>query len=339
MFSLFAQEEREVKRQTLHDPLVVLNQHIDFSMIAAAIEYKINLGKSKHGGRPPYPTILMIKLLLLQQLYHLSDDALEYHVLDRMSFQRFLGLEKSGKVPDAKTIWLWRERLNKQDLMGDISAAISLQLQQAGYIARGGQMIDATLISAPVQRNTREENKKIKQDEKIEDWSPAKRSQKDVDARWVIKNEVRHYGYKLHVNADKKWKFIRHYQVTSANVHDSQVLEEILDPCNTGKHIYADSAYAFISREHALKKMGYRVDIQHKGTRNKPLSKTQQQRNHRISKSRARVEHVFGRMSQMGGKGIRSIGLLRAKVTLGLKVGIYNLQRLATLKKNGIIPV
>ena len=169
MISLFAREERDTKRQSLNDPLALLDRHIDFTAIAAAVDAKLALGTSSRGGRPPYPTVVMVKLLLLQQLYNLSDDALEYQVLDRTSFQRFLGLEHSRRVPDAKTIWVWRERLVKQDLIGDISAAVSGQLQRAGFLARGGQIIDASIVNAPIQRNRREENAAIKQDQTPED--------------------------------------------------------------------------------------------------------------------------------------------------------------------------
>lgn len=121
MISLFAREERDAKHETLNDPLTLLSRHIDFAAIAEVVDAKLQLGPSGRGGRPPYPTVVMVKLLLLQQLYNLSDDAFEYQVLDRTSFQRFLGLEHSRQVPDAKTIWVWRERLKTQDLIGDIS--------------------------------------------------------------------------------------------------------------------------------------------------------------------------------------------------------------------------
>ncbi|MBS0463627.1 MAG: transposase, partial [Proteobacteria bacterium] len=131
MISLFVGQERATQRQKLNDPLSVLGQHIDFAGIAAAVDAKLALGPSGRGGRPPYPTALMVKLLLLQQLYNLSDEALEFQVLDRASFQTFLGLEHHGRVPDAKTIWVWRERLKQDDLIGDISAAISDQRSAA----------------------------------------------------------------------------------------------------------------------------------------------------------------------------------------------------------------
>jgi IS5 family transposase len=338
MISLFAREERDAKRRSLNDPLALLERHIDFTAIAAAVDAKLTLGSSGRGGRPPYPTVVMVKLLLLQQLYNLSDDALEYQVLDRTSFQRFLGLEHSRRVPDAKTIWVWRERLKTQDLIGDISAAVSGQLQRAGFLARGGQIIDASIVNAPIQRNRREENEAIKQDRVPDDWNAAKRAQKDVDARWTKKHGKSYYGYKLHANTDRRWGFIRQYEVTAANVHDSQHFETILDPGNTSRTIRADSAYADRAREAELKQQGYRVDIQHKGHATKPLSEAQQRRNHRIARDRAFGEHPFARLTQQGGKCLRTIGLMRATVVIGLKVASHNLMRLARLQHRGVVP-
>ncbi len=338
MISLFAGEERDAKRDSMKDPLVVLARHINFSAIAAAVDGKLSLGGSSRGGRPPYPTVVMVKLLVLQQLYNLSDDALEYQVLDRASFLRFLGLERSPRVPDAKTIWAWRERLKTHDLIGDISAAVSGQLDRAGFIARGGQIIDASIVDAPIQRNKREENQAIKRDEVPEDWSDAKREQKDVEARWTKKHGKSFYGYKLHANTDRRWGFIRRHDVTAANVHDGQRFECLLDSSNTRRTIRADSGYADRGREARLRAQGYVVDIQHKGSATKPLSEAQRRRNHRIAKDRAFGEHPFARIAQQGGKYLRTIGLARAKVVIGLKVVAHNLMRLSKMQEARIQP-
>lgn len=338
MISLFANDDRARKRDTLGDPLQVLDRHIDFAAIAAVIDAKVKLGGSGRGGRPPYPTVLMVRLLVLQQLYNLSDDALEYQVLDRGSFQRFLGLTHSGRVPDAKTIWVWRERLKQHDLIGDISAAVSGQLSRAGFIARGGQIIDASIVNAPIQRNSREENAAINQGNIPEDWNAAKLAQKDVEARWTTKHRTHYYGYKLHANTDQRWGFIRAAEVTVASVNDTRVFETLLDPLNTSRDVYADRGYAKRERERDLKTQGYRPQIQRKGDAHRPLSKAQQRRNRRIAKQRAFGEHPFARLAQMGGKCIRTIGLLRAQVQLGLKVAVHNLQRLSRLLEKGVIP-
>ncbi len=338
MISLFAGEERKTKRERLGDPLQVLNKHIDFAALAKAVDAKLVIGDSGRGGRPPYPTELMIRLLVLQQLYNLSDDALEYQVLDRSSFQRFAGLEHSGRVPDAKTLWVWRERLKKQGLIGDISEAVGRQLSSAGFIARGGQIIDASIVTAPIQRNPRAENEAIGRGDVPEDWSEAKRSQKDVDARWTQKHGKSYYGYKLHANTDRRWGFIRHMAVTTASVNDTTVFETILDETNTSRNVYADRGYAKAAREEALRDAGYRDHIQRKGQAGKPISQAQQRRNQRIAKQRAFGEHPFARLAQMGGKCIRTIGLARAKVVIELKVIAHNVMHLARLQHRGVVP-
>jgi IS5 family transposase len=338
MMSLFAVEERTAKRERLGDPLQVLDRHIDFSALAQAVDAKLVIGDVGRGGRPPYPTELMIRLLVVQQLYNLSDDAMEYQLLDRASFQRFAGLERSGRVPDAKTIWVWRERLKKQDLISDISEAVGLQLAQAGFIARGGQIIDASIVTAPVQHNPRDENEAIEQGDVPEDWSTAKCAQKDMEARWTKKHGKRYYGYKLHANTDRRWGFIRRMEVTPASVNDTEVFESILDKTNTCKDVYADRGYAKHARETELYVQGYRARIQRKGTAARLISEAQQRRNRHIAKQRAFGEHPFACLAQMGGKHVRTIGLVRARAVIKLKVITHNLMHLARLKQRSVVP-
>lgn len=338
MISLFAAEDRAAKLDRIGDPLQVLDKHIDFAAIAAAVDAGLTIGKSAKGGRPPWSTEVMVRLLVLQQLYNLSDEALEFQVLDRRSFLRFAGLERSSRVPDARTLWVWRERLKQGDLMGDISAAVSGQLQRAGFIARGGQIIDASFVTAPIQRNTREENAQIKQGQAPADWSDAKRAHKDVEARWARKHGKNSFGYKLHANTDRRWGFIRRAEVTPASVNDSIMFEQVLDPANIAREVYADRGYRKRSRDRELKAQGYRPRIQRQGEAGHPLSARDQQRNRAISRHRAFGEHPFARLAQMGGKCLRTVGLARAKVQIGMKVAAHNLQHLARLLERGVVP-
>ncbi|HEU0197582.1 MAG TPA: transposase, partial [Nevskiaceae bacterium] len=161
----------------------------------------------------------------------------------------------------------------------------------------------------------------------------------DTEARWTQKHGKSYYGYKLHANTDRRWGFIRVAQVTTASVNDTQVFEAILDPTNTCRDVYADRGYAKRSREIDLRTHGYRDGIQRKGTATRPASATQQRRNHRLAKQRAFGEHPFARLTQMGGKHLRTIGLARAKVVIGLKVIAHNLMHLARLQHRGVVPV
>ncbi len=196
-------------------------------------------------------------------------------------------------------------------------------------------MVDASFVSAPKQRNSREENAKIKDGEIPERFeaNPNVKRQKDMDARWTKKNGVGHYGYKNHVNADREHKLIRGYEVTSAEVHDSQEFYELLRD-NTWKDVWADSAYWSEDNERMLAASGYRSHIHKKGHRNRPLSDREIRANHRKSTIRARVEHVFGSMAnEQGGMFVRVIGLDRARIKIGMMNLVYNMRRFVTLNR------
>ncbi|MFT7524935.1 MAG: IS5 family transposase [Arenicella sp.] len=168
------------------------------------------------------------------------------------------------------------------------------QLNDKGYKARKGKIVDASLVDVPKQRNTKKENTQIKNSEIPERFTenPNVAAQKDVDARWAKKNKEVHYGYKNHATIDNEHKLIREYVVTSAEVHDSNVFEEILSE-NTSKDVWADSAYRNEDHELRLDAMGYRSHVNKKGARNMPLTEKVIKTNTRKSKVRARVEHVF----------------------------------------------
>jgi len=207
------------------------------------------------------------------------------------------------------------------------------QLDRAGLIARKGQLIDASFVKAPVQRNTPDENAQIKAGETVDDWSASKRSQKDTDARWTKKGDKSYYGYKSHVNVDNAHKLVRKYAVTDASVHDSRALGDLLDSGNTGRDLWADSAYRSEAVEEQLKAQGYRSRIHRKGVHCKPLTDREKQGNRTRSKTRCRVEHVFAWMAQWGGKAVRCIGLARAEVRIGFMSLVYNMRRFCSIRR------
>ena len=336
--SLFAEHERETRRSSIGDPLVGLAKHVDFEALAASIDDAAPRPSRAKGGRPPYPTVLMVKILVLQQLYNLSDDALEYQLLDRRSFLQFLDLTESSSIPDAKTIWLFRDRLAQAGAGTLVFEQVQQQLHQHGYLARCGQIIDASLVQAPVQRNKREEAETVKEGTMPLAWKPYKRAQKDVDSRWTKKHGKNHFGYKLHASIDRRCKLISKRAVTHAAVSDSTVFEVLLDPNNTSRDVFADRGYPSAEREENLTKAGWRVQIQRKGSATRGISATQKQRNRRIATPRARVEHVFGALAQMGGKFVRCKGIVSTTLSMHLKAAVYNLKRLVFLKESGFIP-
>lgn len=331
--------QRTTKLAQMGDPLVGLNSQIDWEAFRPELNRVHEKARKSNAGAKPIDVVLMFKVLVLQQLHNLSDERIEYQIRDRLSFMRFLGLQLEDRVPDAKTVWLFRERLKELKLVEVLFARFHEQLATRGYVARAGQMIDATFVEVPRQRNGREENAKIKAGETPADWleesAQPMRRQKDVDARWTKKNNEPHYGYKSHINADEAHKLVHSFAVTDAAVHDSQVFEELLDQTaqDDGKKrpAYADSAYRSKAQEEKLAADNITSQICEKGARNHPLTEEQKASNKNKSKVRARVEHVFGAQAQMGGHIVRTIGLLRAEVKIGMMNLVYNMMRLGQL--------
>lgn len=319
--------------------LIRINKFVDIKEISRLVEDAIGLDRSSSKtkiGRPPYSTDILVRMVILQQLYNLSDEQTEYQCLDRLSFSQFLGIHFGESVPDAKTLWAFKELLKKHNLGEAIFQEVEKQIVQKGYLPRGGQIIDGTMVKAPIQRNTKEENKKIKAGDIPENWSEPQKKQKDTDASWVKKNGVSTFGYKLSANVDNKFKIIRLVHISPVHEHDSQHLQHLFDKRNTSKNFYADSAYAGKSHLEMINDAGCTEKVNRKGTKNKPLTKQQKKRNKNLSKVRCRVEHVFGDMASMGGKFVRCIGLSRAKLALNLKAACYNMRRLCYLKYSQI---
>jgi transposase, IS5 family len=324
------QQKRRKRLEQNKDPLRQLNAIIDWELFRPCWEEIEPVRAVGQPGRKPMDRMLLFKLLILQQMYNISDEQLEYQVHDRLSFRRFLGLTLEDEVPDAKTVWLFRKQLQEAELIEGLFEKFADYLSEQGYHASGGQILDATLVPVPKQRNHREENESIKQGQTPEGWqeNPHKLSQKDLDARWTQKNGVNHYGYKDHINIDKDYGFIRRYRVTDASVHDSQAFCSVLDGENDSDEIWADSAYRSEALEAVLKEVGYDSQIHERGYRNRPLHETQLESNRHKSKVRATVEHVFGGwVTTMGGKMVRCIGIKAVKAQLGLKNLTYNLKR------------
>ena len=337
--SLFALQERETKLNKLGDVLSVMNKHIDFAALAAEIDRVVPRPSKLKGGRPPFPTELMVRVLLVQQMFNLSDEQTEYQLLDRLSFQRFVGLRDSSQIPDRTTIWTFKERLVVAKASDRIFEAANAQLSRHGYVARGGQMIDASLVPVPTQHIGRADKAIVEQGATPLDWSPAQRRQKDTDAAWVKKHGKSYFGFKLTTSTDVRYKLIRKIAVSTASAHDTLHLESVLDESNTRRDLYADKGYTDKEREVRLKQQGWRPHIQRKAKKGKPLSACQEKRNNRISKTRVRVEHPYAALEQMGGKLLRSIGLARAELHLSCKVATYNLRRLCYLIEAGISPL
>jgi transposase, IS5 family len=321
------------------DPLEAIDRLMPWENFRADIEAVVltpdEMRKSS-AGRKPVDAIVMFRMLVLHALHNLSDEQVEYQVRDRLSFTRFLRLGIEDSIPDATTLWLFREKLARAGLIEKLFDRFDQHLAAHGYMARGGQMVDATIVPVPKQRNSRDENEAVKAGQTPAEWAkkPAKLRQKDRDARWTKKHGKSFFGYKNHVNADAKHKLIRCYEVTDAAVHDSQKLEGLLDRSNTSADVFADSAYRSAEIEAKLKASGFKSRIHRRANRNHPLSDAQTRANRAKSRVRARIEHVFGaQQNSAGGRIVRTIGLVRARAKIGLQNLAYNIRRMVTLEQ------
>ncbi len=328
------------KLSKLKDPLEKLNNTIDFELFRETLNmiYQKTDRKSKAGAKP-YDYVLMFKVIILQRLYNLSDEQMEFQLNDRLTFKRFVGLDFSHKVPDTNTIWTFKEKLKDNDNERKLFDYFYKQLEEQELIVSEGKMVDASFHEVPRQRNTREDNKTIKEGEIPEQWKEEKNKyklpHKDTDARWTKKNNQTYYGYKNHVKADLGSKLIDNYTVTDASVHDSQALEILLNEKDKGQALYADSAYTGETQEAAINKVEMVNKVHEKGYKNKPLTEAQKENNKNKSKYRVRVEHIFGFMeNSMRGSYMRIIGIARARVVIGLTNLAYNICRAVQLGIN-----
>lgn len=338
--SFFDESERLAALSKLNDPLEILAKHVDFELFRPVLK-GIFAREENTAGAKPYDVVFMFKILILQRLYKLSDQQAEYQITDRMSFTRFLGLRIGEAIPDYSTVWRFREALTEANAVKPLFEHFGAHLAAKGLLPQEGMIVDASFVEVPRQRNTREENAQIKNNQTPEAWEnqPKKLSQKDTDARWTKKNEQTHYGYKNHVRNDADTNLIADYTVTPASTHDSQGLDELVGPGDRGRELWADSAYASEQTEAKLKRWGVKSHIHEKGTRAAALDKVQLRHNREKSKIRCLIEHAFGFIQNtMNGPELEYIGLERIKTGIGLTNLTYNLCRFVQLVRLNRVP-
>lgn len=313
------------------DPLQRLGETVDFESFRPELERALYKPAKGPGGAPRWDAVLMFKLLVLQRLYNLSDEQVEFQTTDRLSFRRFLGLSLCDAVPDSRTAWLFRETLVQAGTLERLFAAYRDQLLAAGLITREGSLVDASFVTVPKQRNTREENDQLKQGQVPADWSPDKRAHKDRDARWTRKGPDTFFGYKNHVKVDRQSKLIVAFKVTPASANDGAQLPDLVDA--TDRVVHADCAYnRELVRAH-LRQNGVRACLQQKGTRHVQLTEAQRQTNRRHAKTRVRVEHVFALIkNSLHSDHLRYIGQKRIQAAVALTNLLHNLLRVGQLR-------
>ena len=342
MAGLFDYESQlnEIKKHK--PPLQKLNEIIDWELFRKPIEEALTKDdKKSNAGRKPYDKLLMFKILILQRYYNLSDEQTEFQIKDRLSFLDFLGLQIGDNVPDEKTIWLFKEQLKEKNLAKTLFDIFTAKLVSNGVVAKEGTLVDASFIKVPKQRNKRDENSDIKKGAVPLEFGKSKNklSQKDCDARWVTKYKTKEFGYKDHISVDQKTKVITNYTVTPSSTHDSQAIKDLINEDDNA--LYADSAYKSKEIEDYLKENNVKSKIINRAYRNKSLSNKQHKQNHKHSKTRVRVEHIFGTLktSMNNALSLKAIGLQRIKSLTGLLNLTYNLLRYEQLARLKKIPI
>jgi IS5 family transposase len=345
--SLFSLAEHLERLSKDGDPLEVLADTVEFEHFRPILVRGLGYSDGAKGGRPPFDPVSMFKVLVVQAQHNLSDARMEFMIRDRLSWMRFFGFDLGGTMPDENTIRHYRNRLTESGTLEALMQAFEQQLRERGYLAMGGQIVDATLVPAPKQRNTDEEKAAVtagKSARQIWPGKPDKAHQKDVDARWTVKvgGKVRYrpdgtplpqiatpvFGYKSHISIDRCFGFIRKGKVTSAAQSDGRELRHIIDPNNTASDVWADSAYRSARNEALLKSNMLKSRIHRRKPKGRPMPKNMARANAAKSAIRARVEHVFAHQKGRYGLFIRTIGLARAQTKLTLANLAYNFTRL-----------
>jgi IS5 family transposase len=333
------------------DPRERLSRTVDFELFRPILMKALRRSHPSKGGRPGFDPVLKFKMLVLQALHGLSLQQTDYLVRDRLSWMRFCGLGPGDAVPDANTLWDFREALIAANALDRLFERLDAAINDAGYLPMGGQIIDASLVAAPKQRNSEGEKADIKSGKVPDDWKdkPAKLRQKDRDARWTVKFSkakpkedgepqidiaIPVFGYKSHISIDRRHGIIRRGKTTDAAAHDGARLREgLIDTANTASGVWADTAYRSAANEAFLEKAGKASHIHHKKPRGRPMSSPVARANARKSKIRARVEHVFAEQKDRMSLFIRTIGIARASAAIMLVNMAYNMRRWCWLER------
>ena len=343
---LFGLSDQLKRLSDCGDPLETMGRVVDFEIFRPALEKALAYGDGAKGGRPPYDPVAMFKVLILAAQNTVSDARMEFLIRDRLSWLRFLGFDLGAVTPDENTIRLFREKLTRAGALDALFTAFDRCLRDRGYLPMGGQIVDATLVAAPKQRNTVAEKEAIKAGQSAaEIWpeNPAKAAQKDTDARWTVKFAkarplpggkpgidiaIPSFGYKSSIAICRRYGFIRSAKVTDGARFDGRMLRDVVTRDNTGSDVWADTAYRSQANEAWLKSMGRVSRVHRKKPRGKPMPRRTSGANAKRSAVRARVEHVFARQKDQMGLFVRTIGIARAEAKITLANLVYNIDRL-----------
>ena len=278
--------------------------------------------KSSKRGRPTTPVLFSLKCLFIQFLYGLSEPGLEDALIDRLSFQRFLGISFDEEIPDFTTIWKFKARLVKHQLYDKLFDIILSQLESKHLILRKGTLIDATIVQSsrrPHKQDREQRDEKAKEGDR-------RSSQKDYDASYTQKRKKAYYGYKGHIGVDQGTNIIRKKAFTTAGPHDSRQRDGLI--CGDESSVFADKAYDNDEVKRNFRRQGIYYGILDKGRRNRPLSKSQKKRNKKKSRVRNAVERPFAHFKNLYGYSkARYMTLARNDLHFTFLCMIHNVRR------------
>ncbi len=314
-----------------------INELVEWERFRPILDRVFTVVPKRPGGRPSYDRMMMFKIMVLKHLYNIPDGKMEQRLIGDLYFRVFLGLTLADPTPDEKTIWLYQDRLCQEGVILELFDAFDAQLQSHGMVAREGRIVDATIVPVPVQHISKDDRETLDRGETPKKWqqNPSIARQRDTDAAWTKKHKKSYFGYKNHVKMDGNTKMIRTFEVTPANIHDSQTMGILLNTeDDAGQELYADAAYVGAPIRTLLRQNKMKDRRHRKAAPNNPLGPYQKRQNKLKSKIRARVEHVFGAMKmKMGDIRIRSIGVIRATFVIGMRNILYNMCRVDSLHR------
>jgi IS5 family transposase len=311
-----AQFSARHKRSRTSKMLDRIKEFVDWQTIEQKVSVIDKTG-TERGGRPPIPIDWKVKMLFVQHLYNLSDPELEEQMIDRLSFQEFVGITFSTEIPDFTTVWRFKEALIKENLLDRIFDIIQQQLETKGLLVKKGTMVDATIICSDTRPLSAARREAL---------SEKPSTQIDTDASSTKKGKKQYFGYKGHVGVDVESKLIRKRAFTTASVHDGQMFEAMMS--GDEQSVWADKAYPVEKYKRAARALGIYYGVLDKGRRNHPLSRKQKKRNRKLSSVRSAVEHPFAYIkTKLHYVKATATTLIRNALRFDMNCIVYNIVR------------
>lgn len=319
---------KRTKTSRLYQHLAEIDGLIDWPSIVGQID-SIDQSKTSKGGRPRKNPLWMTKAIFLQHLFNLSDPQLEDQLIDRLSFQRFVGINLDQEIPDFTTFWRFKEALAQHNLDGRVFEEVCRQLEGHGLIVKKGSLVDAAIFTSSNRPLSKQKREELEQD-------PS--SQIDTDAASTKKGNNWYFGYKGHIGVDAESKLIRKAVFTPANAHDSTQTEKLVS--YDEKALFGDKAYFDYDHQHSARQLGWFYGVQKKADRGERLSSEQKKRNKKLASVRAAVEHPFGWMKTKAGlTRMRAKTEPRNRLRFMFNCIGWNLERAGYLIKQQAYPV